>query len=190
MQVFLNGSGKPKTENLLTNKESNGKFSSLPIGRASSVPVTVPPKVVVNVSTLPFTQEDGKSGSKPAELPQKNLRPVHKGSRKQQEAIDYAWQISKDPNFLYLLKAENGKVSIDRKSDVVGSNGYRDYGYCQINKGFHSKIVKDSRFFTDMKWQLDNCYRLYKGGTTFYGLIKFKSNKTFQSKVKAAFDWV
>jgi hypothetical protein len=116
--------------------------------------------------------------------------PLHKGSSKQQEAIDYAWQISKDPNFIYLLKAENGKISIDRKSDIVGSNGYRDYGYCQINKGFHPKIVKDSRFFTDMRWQLDQCYRLYKGGTTFYGLTKFKSNKAFQSKVKEAFDWV
>lgn len=109
-------------------------------------------------------------------------RPIHNGSEEQQKIIDYAWQISHDEKFIYLLKAECGDLDIKCKSKTVGSNGYRDFGACQINKGYHSKIVNDARFFTDYKWQLDQCYRLYKGGTKFYGMNNIH-------KVKKHFTW-
>lgn len=102
-------------------------------------------------------------------IPVGELHPIHDGGPEQQKVVDYAWAISHDKNFIYLLKAENGTFDPKRKSTWVGSNGYRDYGLCQINKGFHPEIVGDSRFFTDWKWQADQCYRLYKGGTVFYG---------------------
>jgi len=113
--------------------------------------------------------------------------PRHRGSEEQQKIIDYAWKISHDREFIYLLKAENGEISVDRKSPV-NSNGYRDYGLCQINKGYHPGIVNDERF-SDYKWQLDQCYRLYKGGTTFYGLIKYRRNTAFRKKIEDSFTW-
>jgi len=87
----------------------------------------------------------------------------------QNQYVRMASEISNnDLDFLALLDAENGFWTIDRKSRKVGKNGYYDYGFCQINKGYHSEIVNDKRFFTDAHWQLEQCYNLYKGGTTFY----------------------
>lgn len=64
------------------------------------------------------------------------------------------------------------------KSYAVGANGYYDYGLCQINKGYHSKIVNDPRFFTDYKRQLDKCREKFKGGTRFYGFdVRYKRSK-------------
>lgn len=96
----------------------------------------------------------------------------------QQIYIDYAWNISKDANFVYLLKAESGALSPTALSKGVGGNGYRDIGLCQINKGYHKAIVKDPRF-TDYKWQLEQCYRLYNGGTKFYGKANIWKVKKF-----------
>jgi hypothetical protein len=107
------------------------------------------------------------------------LKNTH--SVQQQEYIEYAWQISQDPTFLYLLKAENGTLDPTRKSDIIGANGYRDIGICQINIGYHPHIVHDTRF-TDWKWQIQKCYELYKGGTRFYGLSNI-------NKVKHHFEW-
>lgn len=93
--------------------------------------------------------------------------------------MQYAWEISKDKNFVYLLEAENGKAwDHQRRSILIGKNGYYDYGMCQINKGYHKKIVNDDRFFTDWKWQMNQCLRLYKGGTTFYGVANIWETKT------------
>jgi len=52
---------------------------------------------------------------------------------------------------------------------MIGKNGYYDYGLCQVNKGYFPHIVNDERFFSNWKWQLDECLKLYKGGTKFYG---------------------
>lgn len=99
----------------------------------------------------------------------------------QQVYIDYAWDISKDPNFVYLLKAESGALSPTALSRAVGGNGYRDVGLCQINKGYHKDIVNDPRF-ADYKWQLEQCYQMYKNGVKFYG-------KSRIWKVKKFFTW-
>jgi len=90
-------------------------------------------------------------------------------SADQQKYVDMAYEISGgDKDFVYLLEAESGTWTIDRKSKKVGSNGYYDYGFAQINKGFHKEIVNDPRFFKDPYWQIQQAYKLYKGGTRFY----------------------
>ena len=86
----------------------------------------------------------------------------------QQQYVRMAWDISHDLNFLALIEAESEAWTPDRKSIAVGSNGYRDRGFCQINPGWHPHIVFDKRF-SNPRWQLEQCYRLWKEGTTFYG---------------------
>lgn len=89
-------------------------------------------------------------------------------SEDQNQYVRMASEISNnDLDFLALLEGENGLWTPDRKSKLVGSNGYRDVGYCQVNIGFHPEIYFDKRF-KDPRWQLEQCYKLYKGGTKFY----------------------
>lgn len=113
------------------------------------------------------------------EKAQTGKRLIHQGGLEQQQYIDYAMEISNDPNFAMLLKAECGSLTVDCRSISVGSNGYYDYGLCQVNKGWHPETVNDPRFFTDYKWQLRECYRLYKGGTRFYGVKRIPLVKKF-----------
>lgn len=90
----------------------------------------------------------------------------------QRHWMNVAYKISNyDKEFMYMLKGENGLFNHDRRSLVIQKDGNREpsYGFCQIHKGFHPQIVNDERFFTDPKWQLEQCYRLWKGGTKFYG---------------------
>jgi len=75
-----------------------------------------------------------------------------------------------DIEFLALLDAENGTWNLKRQSEVtVKGHRERSYGFCQINSYYHPEIVKDERFFTNPRWQIEQCHKLYKGGTTFYG---------------------
>lgn len=103
---------------------------------------------------------------------------------KQQEIIDYTWTISKDKDFIYTLEIEGaGKWDIKLRSYIKGNNGYYDWGIAQINEGYHKKIVRDPKFFIDYKFQLDNAWRLYKGGTKFYGF-------NHRQKAISKFKWV
>lgn len=96
----------------------------------------------------------------------------------QNQYVRIASKISNaDIKFITLLDAENGLWTMDRKS--VNKDGSADYGLCQINKKWHPEIVGDSRFFTDAKWQLEQCYALWKGGTTFYAKPKAKSHEKY-----------
>ena len=70
------------------------------------------------------------------------------------------------------MVAENGQVTHDRRSDKIGKNGYYDYGYCQINEGAHYEIVNDERFLSDKEWQIQQCWYLYRIGTTFYAPLE------------------
>ena len=85
--------------------------------------------------------------------------------------IDKVRKKYQDKDFIWLLLAENGALTIDRKSDIgYRRNGklYFDYWFCQVSEYYHPKIVNDERFFTDEDWQLEQCRQLYKGGTVFY----------------------
>lgn len=100
--------------------------------------------------------------------------------------MNYAWRKWHDKEFMVMLKAENGLLNHDRQSLVKDKNGREpSYGFCQIHKGYHPQIVNDPRFFTDPAWQLGECYRLWKGGTKFYGYI----NRTQREKARKHFNF-
>ena len=100
-----------------------------------------------------------------------NPPPKHKGSAEQQRVVDLAWEVSGgDIEFLYLLKTENGLLTSGRQSDCW-KDGRREpsFGFCQIDRDHHRKIVDDPLFFTDERWQLGECLRLFREGVAFYG---------------------
>lgn len=96
--------------------------------------------------------------------------PIKKGAPAwMQERIDYAWSKGKDVDFVLMLEIENaGTWAVDKLSDMVGANGYRDKGICQVNIGWHPEVVSDPQF-NNWKWQVDTCWKMYKGGVRFYG---------------------
>jgi hypothetical protein len=115
-------------------------------------------------------------------------------SEKQQMYIDYAWEISGDSTFIYLLKAENGEISHDRKHPggyipKGQKKRYYDWGFCGMSGFNKSKIVNDKRFLSDWKWQMEQCHKEYKAGTTFYGIKKFDRNPKFRATIINSFNW-
>jgi len=120
--------------------------------------------------------------------------PVKIGaSQAQNDLIAYAWEKYQDKMFIYLIEAESGVVN--KRSQRKGSNGHYDYGYMQINDGYHKAIVgaKEFKINDDSveqgKYQIDIGYKLYKGGTKFYGLDKLRNNKEFYNAVAKNFIW-
>lgn len=92
--------------------------------------------------------------------------PKKKGaSVEQQKLIDYAWFISGDKDFVYMIEGESGWVN---KVSPPNSDGSRDHGLGQINDRWHKEIVNNPKF-NDGYWQIDQAYKLYIGGTKFYG---------------------
>jgi len=87
--------------------------------------------------------------------------------------VQYAWQLSHDVDFIYTITAENGLLTYDRKHGKsyycakTGKISY-DFGF-GISECYHPEIVNDPRFFSDWKWNLEQTYNLYKGGSKFYG---------------------
>jgi len=105
------------------------------------------------------------------------MAPVRKlgASPEQQKIINYAYEQTKNLDFIYTLEAENGLWEPTRNSMRLGANGYRDMGLCQLNRQYHSPFI-DSKEFRDYKAQIHYCYEVYqkaeaKGrlNTTFYG---------------------
>jgi len=89
-----------------------------------------------------------------------------------QEYIQYAYDIGW-LDLVLLIECENWSRKLDKKSQVPWEESY---GLCQINKYFHPKIVNDVRFFTDYKRQIDQCYKLMKWWTAFYGRERTNKN--------------
>jgi len=86
------------------------------------------------------------------------------------EALKLASEVSgNNLDFIRKITGENGGMDHTLQSRVV-KNGIREdsWGYCQIHRQWHSAIVDDPRFFTDKRWQMENCFRLWSGGTKFY----------------------
>jgi len=82
--------------------------------------------------------------------------------------IRYAYELSDcDKNFIIMINAENAQWNYKRKA--IGAEP--SWGFCQIHKGYHPKIVNDPRFFTSQKWQLEQCLKLWRDGTAFYGWL-------------------
>lgn len=87
----------------------------------------------------------------------------------QNEKIAYAWSLSHDLRFIYTLNGENGLWTHNRRHNPANNARGVDWGLCGVNDYWHPKVVSDPRFLTDWKWQMNECYRLWKGGTKFYG---------------------
>lgn len=111
-------------------------------------------------------------------------RPVKKNASKdQQEKVDYAWEISKDPYFIYLLEAENGLWTHDRRHNPINNTVGIDWGFCGTNDYFHPEKVGNPLFFSDWKWQARTCLAMFKGGTKFYGASP-------SNRAKASLDFI
>ncbi len=86
---------------------------------------------------------------------------------RQIKTLKLANQVSNhNKEFIGLLLGENFIMTPDRLSPP-NKGGSRDHGFCQINDYWHRDKVNDSRF-KDEQWQMETCYRLWKGGTKFY----------------------
>ena len=109
-------------------------------------------------------------------------------TQEQQDVIDHAWEVSNgDMRFLYLLTGENGEYTYKRRHDPSLNTMGVDMGTCGINSYFHPTIVNDPRFFTDMRWQIGECYRLYTEGTTFYAINRYDRDSAYRAKIHAKF---
>jgi len=88
------------------------------------------------------------------------------------ERISYAWEVSNhDKDFILLLNSENGAWSETTKSGIRywrDGKYYEDSGICQISTYYHPEITNHKQF-PDYKFQIEQCYKLYKSGTRFYG---------------------
>lgn len=99
----------------------------------------------------------------------------------QNEIMRYAYRLSNNKDFLYTLRAENGTIDPNRRSNIIGANGYYDYGLCQLNYQWHSNFI-DSDEFNDWRKQIEYCYEVFKKRPgAFYGYYKRHSqNKHFK----------
>lgn len=101
-------------------------------------------------------------------------------SEEQIQIINYAYEISnQNKTFVYLLKAENGNISPQTVHDNGANAVGTDHGLCGISDYYHPEIVNDPRFLSDWQWQVRECYRLFTGGTKFYGLSRIDKVKHF-----------
>jgi len=101
----------------------------------------------------------------------------------QNQYVRYASKISNnDLHFLATLEAENGLWTHDR----IGVTA--DIGFCQVSPYWHPGITNDPRFYSDPFWQLDKCYELYQGGTTFYGKRRLETEPNFKDLIYARFE--
>lgn len=120
-----------------------------------------------------------KMDSKPA----KAQICYRKGDPWKEERSKAAWKLNPDKLMLMTFTGE-GDWDEKKRSYAKGANGHYDYGICQVNSGYHSKVTKDPRF-KDWKWQLEQCVRLYKGGTVFYAKEKILKSPKHRKKMEA-----
>lgn len=109
----------------------------------------------------------------------------------QRKWIQYAWEMSNgDKNFLYMLKGENGLLSHDRMHDSSLNSVGVDWGFCGTNDYYHPHIVNNPKFLSDPEWQMRECYRMWKEGTTFYAWNRFRSEPEYRMKIKSHFKFI
>lgn len=102
------------------------------------------------------------------------------------EALKLASEVSNNNlDFVRLITSENGNMGFKDQSKVphpTGPNGREDsWGYCQIHNQWHFKLIQDERFFTNKRWQMEQCFRLWSGGTKFYAPPRPASEFYFKS---------
>ena len=83
----------------------------------------------------------------------------------------YEYKISwGDMDFMATMKAENWWYNIYQQSNVINKYGKREesYGLCQMMRRYHQE-VNTKIFRESWEYQVEICYKKYKGGTKFYG---------------------
>lgn len=120
---------------------------------------------------------------------------LRNGTKRQNEVLNYAWKISKNKDFLCTILGENIQLTHDRKHDYNHQlcwtwkawetkhvpnqewcwkqddyfvRIHTDWGF-GISDGYYRWIVEDERFTSDWKWNLEQTFSLWRGGTRFYG---------------------
>jgi len=89
--------------------------------------------------------------------------------------------------------AESWTMDLTRKSWLVWSNWYSDYGMCQTNTGYHPYVLRwegyaygSGKYFKEWFYnpykQMDHCIKMFKGGTIFYA-FKHRFERTKAIKV-------
>lgn len=103
-----------------------------------------------------------------------------------QQLIQYACDVSNyDTDFILTLNAEMGSWNWQGQSNVVKNwKRERSYWMCQVMWDYHKKTiyewlpanrVKESRYLTDRKYQIETCYEMYKWWTKMYGYnVRYK----------------
>jgi len=101
-------------------------------------------------------------------------------SLEQNRIMNVAYRVSDgNKDFLYTLRGENGNVDPLRKSNIVGKNGFWDFGLCQLNYRWHKAFI-DSEDFKNPDKQVEYCYEVYKKRpTAFYAYYTRRSQAKF-----------
>ena len=87
----------------------------------------------------------------------------------------YAYELDKKhwKEFAIMLRCENWEYDMYLQSKVLdpyGPNGREDSRwYCQLHRDRHSEIVDNPLFWSDRKWQIEQCYNKRKNWTIFHG---------------------
>jgi len=76
----------------------------------------------------------------PPKDPQRIIKKGWPATDEIQNIVNYAYKKG-GKDFLLTLEWENGLWKWDRRSGVVGANGYYDYGICQLNGQWHGKFI-------------------------------------------------
>jgi hypothetical protein len=132
-----------------------------------------PPAVVVDELVLDVEPMSGSAPEvKPVEVKDGQfwMWKNAEGAAWKIEALKLASEVSgNNLDFVRLITAENGNMGHTDQSKVV-KNGVREpsFGYCQIHRYYHPQTVNDERFFTDKRWQMEQCFQKWSTGTTFY----------------------
>lgn len=85
-----------------------------------------------------------------------------------QERINYAWEVSKDFDFILTMERESG---FDVNAFHRNKDGTTDHGIPQVNRHWFKYIVDDKRF-SDWRWQIEQGWELYQKKVVFYGYYK------------------
>lgn len=143
-----------------------------------------------NVTVSDVKSEQKKTS--PSENPKTSKRIIHSwfpADSIVQDMVNYAYEIWwKD--LVILIECENGWRNLSLQSYVTDENWNREdsRGLCQISRYFHPEIVNDNRFFTDYRFQIDNCKALRENGTPFHWPTR--RLKSWPNKGQLCYKWV
>ncbi len=154
------------------------------------------PKSDIREVELQANKPSGKTNKKIVQKENEQKVPRREGKRpykknatpRQQEIIDYAWDLTGCSDFIYTIESENANWNPGEVSKR-NRNGSYDYGICQLCTKWHYNFIYTEEF-QDWKAQVRYCWGVYQDArrrgilkTTFYGREKLnRSKKNFYWK--------